>query len=295
MHDHAGSESRWDTRVVRARMLAAIRPAAAEALAFYAGVAEYQKSLLHGCKPIAPSTRRSAIESVSDAQSPDSDRRAIHPVDDAARSRGGSRRNAGVSCVVAARRSRASGRIGRGPAQTRARPVAASRALVILLATAAISTRTISVLRFVLEAVLQPFVERRQSQRRRGAVHDPTPAARRAALLQRSSRRGRAARRRPRRKANAGLCAVSDGVGILACPVSVLWRAAVRFPAGLHRRRAENLRIEACDHCHRYLKTIDLTKDGLAVPLVDDIASVSLDLWAHDRGYVRLRTNLLGW
>jgi FdhE protein len=54
-----------------------------------------------------------------------------------------------------------------------------------------------------------------------------------------------------------------------------------------------NARIEACDTCRTYLKTIDLTKDGLAVPLVDDIASVALDLWARDKGYVRLRANVL--
>jgi FdhE protein len=53
------------------------------------------------------------------------------------------------------------------------------------------------------------------------------------------------------------------------------------------------VRIDACDRCRSYLKTIDLTKDGLAVPIVDDIASLSLDLWARDRGYVRLRVNLL--
>jgi len=54
-----------------------------------------------------------------------------------------------------------------------------------------------------------------------------------------------------------------------------------------------HIRIEACESCHCYLKTIDRTKNGLAVPLVDDIASLSLDLWARDRGYVRLRPNLL--
>ncbi|MGE3509742.1 MAG: formate dehydrogenase accessory protein FdhE, partial [Vicinamibacterales bacterium] len=46
-----------------------------------------------------------------------------------------------------------------------------------------------------------------------------------------------------------------------------------------------HLRIEACDTCRRYLKTVDLTVDGLAVPPVDDIASVPLDLWALERGY----------
>jgi formate dehydrogenase maturation protein FdhE len=54
-----------------------------------------------------------------------------------------------------------------------------------------------------------------------------------------------------------------------------------------------HVRIEACESCRHYLKTIDLTKDGLAVPPVDDIASLSLDLWARERGYVRLRPNLL--
>jgi FdhE protein len=54
-----------------------------------------------------------------------------------------------------------------------------------------------------------------------------------------------------------------------------------------------HVRIDACDTCRRYLKTIDLTKNGLAVPLVDDIASLPLDLWAGERGYRRLRRNLL--
>jgi FdhE protein len=54
-----------------------------------------------------------------------------------------------------------------------------------------------------------------------------------------------------------------------------------------------HVRIEACDTCRTYLKTIDLTKDGRAIPVVDDIASLSLDLWAQDRGYTRLRPSLV--
>jgi FdhE protein len=54
-----------------------------------------------------------------------------------------------------------------------------------------------------------------------------------------------------------------------------------------------HVRIEACQTCHQYLKTIDATKDGLAVPQVDDLASVPLDLWAREHGYSRLRANLL--
>ncbi len=54
-----------------------------------------------------------------------------------------------------------------------------------------------------------------------------------------------------------------------------------------------HVRIEACDTCRRYLKTIDLTKDGLAVPIVDDIASMPLDLWAAEKGYRRYGVSLL--
>ena len=56
-----------------------------------------------------------------------------------------------------------------------------------------------------------------------------------------------------------------------------------------------HVRIDACDRCQHYIKTIDLTKDGLAVPCVDDIASVSLDLWARERGYTRIKSNVLGF
>ncbi len=55
-----------------------------------------------------------------------------------------------------------------------------------------------------------------------------------------------------------------------------------------------HIRVEACDTCKFYLRTIDLTKDGHAVPLVDDLAAIPLTLWAHEHGYSRLQPNLLG-
>ena len=54
------------------------------------------------------------------------------------------------------------------------------------------------------------------------------------------------------------------------------------------------VRVEACDTCHTYLKTVDLTKDGHAVPVVDELATIPLNLWAAERGYKKLHTNLLG-
>jgi len=55
-----------------------------------------------------------------------------------------------------------------------------------------------------------------------------------------------------------------------------------------------HVRVEACDTCKFYLRTIDLTKDGHAVPLVDDLAAIPHTLWAHEQGYSRLQPNLLG-
>jgi FdhE protein len=55
-----------------------------------------------------------------------------------------------------------------------------------------------------------------------------------------------------------------------------------------------HVRVESCDTCKFYLRTIDLTKDGNAVPVVDDLAAIPLSLWAHEHGYARIQANLLG-
>jgi FdhE protein len=54
------------------------------------------------------------------------------------------------------------------------------------------------------------------------------------------------------------------------------------------------IRVECCDTCQTYIKSIDLSKNGLAEPLVDELAFVPLNLWAQDHGYVKLHPNLLG-
>jgi formate dehydrogenase accessory protein FdhE len=55
-----------------------------------------------------------------------------------------------------------------------------------------------------------------------------------------------------------------------------------------------HVRVEACDTCHFYLKTVDLTKDGHAIPIVDELAAIPLDLWAAEHGYRKIHTNLIG-
>ncbi|MGH2472593.1 MAG: formate dehydrogenase accessory protein FdhE [Candidatus Limnocylindria bacterium] len=56
-----------------------------------------------------------------------------------------------------------------------------------------------------------------------------------------------------------------------------------------------HLRIDACEMCRRYLITVDLRRDPCAVPLVDELAAVPLDLAAAERGYTKIARNLMGF
>jgi len=55
-----------------------------------------------------------------------------------------------------------------------------------------------------------------------------------------------------------------------------------------------HVRVECCETCKHFLRTIDLTKDGNAIPIVDDLAAIPLTLWAQEKGYTRIQGNLLG-
>jgi Protein involved in formate dehydrogenase formation len=54
------------------------------------------------------------------------------------------------------------------------------------------------------------------------------------------------------------------------------------------------VRIEACETCGRYLKSIDLTQDLRPVPAIDDLVSLSMDLWALEAGFSRIEPGLAG-
>jgi len=61
-----------------------------------------------------------------------------------------------------------------------------------------------------------------------------------------------------------------------------------------HSPAFDHLRVDACDTCRRYLKTVDLTRLGIAVPVVDEVAGAPLDLWAVEHGYQKIELNLVG-
>ena len=56
----------------------------------------------------------------------------------------------------------------------------------------------------------------------------------------------------------------------------------------------DHIRVDACETCRHYLKTIDLGRLGLAVPLIDEVAGAPLDLWAQEHGYGKIELNLVG-
>jgi FdhE protein len=51
----------------------------------------------------------------------------------------------------------------------------------------------------------------------------------------------------------------------------------------------EGNRIEVCDVCRHYLKTLDLgKKGGDPIPVLEDLLTTHLDLWAQKKGYKKL-------
>ena len=68
-------------------------------------------------------------------------------------------------------------------------------------------------------------------------------------------------------------------------------------PERLALHEAEGLahvQVESCASCRRYLKRVDLRRFGKAVPVVEDLATPELDLWARERELEKICPNLLG-
>ncbi len=88
------------------------------------------------------------------------------------------------------------------------------------------------------------------------------------------------------------LCAHEWGFRRIYCPAC----GEEREPQMAYYTAPEiaHVRVDVCDTCHTYLKTVDLTKTGLAVAVVDELATMPLDLWAREHGYEKLQINLLG-
>jgi formate dehydrogenase accessory protein FdhE len=56
-----------------------------------------------------------------------------------------------------------------------------------------------------------------------------------------------------------------------------------------------HLRIDACERCKRYIVSVDARLEGHAVPVVDEIAAIPLDIAAAERGFTKVTPNLMGF
>jgi formate dehydrogenase accessory protein FdhE len=257
-------------RMMRAKQLASMHPAAAEMLRFYAGVA---------------ATQRAIVE--------------LH--EDAVRRAGSFSES--LDCAAAAR---AMPRLLSALADTAPAPLASAARAMHADETAhrrfveecwaggASHLESLDgIAAFIAEALLQPFAEMI------AMGSDPITKSKWGLTPSRCGVCGgkptvavlREQGHGARRSAVCGFCLTeipATRLECLACGETTFGKLPVfrddTIPAG---------RIDACETCHTYIKTIDMTRDGLAEPIVDDLATLPLDLWAREQGYGRLRPNLL--
>ena len=252
----ATRESTWDARIARARELASSRPAARDLLMFYAALADYQRAL---------------ALTLSHDQTFDVERviEAVPAFLDWLRRNGRSELVASVEMVSVASafrlKSSDSG----------------------ILAAVVDNPATL----FIIESLLQAFAEHLVNgdvPKTLGStpMRCPRCAALPVAGVLREGGHG------AKRSLLCSICPHEWECLRMICPACGE-QDFDKLPIFTAEQFA-HVRIDGCDSCHRYIKTIDLTKDGLAVPCVDDLASVSLDLWARERGYTRVKGNVFG-
>jgi FdhE protein len=268
----------WDQRIARARKLAVEHPSATDILAFYAALAEYQRSL---------ASRHAAVRRV--------DGSFADAVDIETASAAVPRFLKWLRGAAPARLAEAAADANRvEPAVWRERMRQYLTQDVADLGDSGVIAGDDS-LDFIVEALLQPFAE---------AV----------AIGRRGEDRG--SRQPGAHASRCPVCGCRPGVAVLyeegqgakrmlVCPLCFTeWDYLRLVCPSCDEQQFEALpvytadafphaRIDACDSCRHYLKTIDLTKDALAQPAVDDLATLPLDLWAREHGYQRLRHNLL--
>jgi FdhE protein len=95
-----------------------------------------------------------------------------------------------------------------------------------------------------------------------------------------------------RRLLGCALCGGEWPLGRILCP-SCAELDPSKLPT-FQSPRYPAARIEACETCRRYVKSIDLTVDGRAIPEIDDLVSLGMDLWAAEEGFERIEPGLAG-
>jgi formate dehydrogenase maturation protein FdhE len=278
----ATHEAAWDARIARARELASSRPAARDLLTFYAALAEYQRTLAASARDLETLDVEAVVETIPGflawlRQNGRSDLAASVHIDAVA--------SAFALVASAFRRKSTPGDILPAEAGSHESEGGSHES-----ESGSYEPDDPADL-FVIESLWQAFAGHLPS--RDTPVVGPMPmrcphcAALPVAAVLREEGHG------AKRFLLCALCLQEWECLRIVCPACGE-QDFDKLPV-YTAEQFSHVRIDACDRCHHYVKTIDLTKDGLAVPCVDDIASVSLDLWARERGYTRIKPNVLGF
>ena len=263
--------ARWPRRAARAEQLISSYPAAAEALRFYAALAGVQASLLDTTALVLRPAARfaEALDAEAAGALVPTLLEALLPIAPATLARAAEdmrHENPSVWHDAIVRWWQST---GRDPAPD--------------------PTISAALRDVVVEALLQPFAEVAAAQvtsSEAAALHD-CPRCEGTPVVAVLREEGHGAKR----SAVCGRCLGEWPAPRIAC----LACGETAFDA-LPVYRTDELpaaRVDACDTCRTYVKTLDLTRDARAIPVVDDIATLALDLWARQQGYRRLRPNVL--
>lgn len=259
--------STWVDRIARARALSQAHQNAAAMLTFYADLAGYQRALQPSAQKAAPGDARDFVTAID---------------------------------LATASRSLPSfltwlGRHAPAPLADAARDAAAidTATWTEMMRRRLAHADLDEPLGFVVDAVLQPFAEAVAGRPATWAEGRPAsglaccPTCGSPPVVAALKEEGQGAKR----VLICSLCSTEWDYLRVVCPAC----DEKRFDAlpVFTSDAVAHVRIDACDSCRVYLKTVDLSKDGLAIPAVDDIATIALDLWAREAGYTRLHPNLL--
>jgi FdhE protein len=263
-HNRPVANTPWQQRVRRAEHLAAQHPFAAEILAFYIHTARFQEGLYHRIERATPPTLSAPLDSPEFL--------------------------AAFPSFLGVVEQSGPGLLAQVARDLHTAPASEWSDLLNACWSVAGEPPS-SPEEFLAFAFLQPYAEFARSRARlqlEGYTHPLCPFCNRKPALGILRQQGDGGRR----SLLCGFCLAEWEFRRIVCP-----GCGQEDHAKLPVYTAEvfpYIRVECCDSCQTYIKSIDLTKNGLADPLVDELASVPLNLWAQEHGYAKLHPNLLG-